>query len=69
MIQALARWRSAESVKIYARLNPEAHTAWVTKPLQHQASSTTGRRLPVIDAGEMLATFAAVETFFGRASA
>ena len=69
MIQALARWRSAKSAKIYARLNPEAHTAWVTKSLQHQASSTTGRRLPVIDADEMVATFAAAETFFSRASA
>ena len=69
MTQALARWRSAESVKIYARLNPEVHTTWVTKSLQHRASSTTGRRLPVIDADEMVATFAAAETFFGRTPA
>ena len=69
MIQALARWRSAESVKIYARLNPEVHTAWVSKCLLHRASSTTGRRLPVIDADDIVASFASADSYFGRASA
>ena len=66
MIQALARWRSAESVKVYARLNPETYTEWVSKSLLHQASSTTGRRLPTIDADEMVATFASADAFLSQ---
>jgi len=57
MIHALARWRSAEIVKIYARLNPSDYTSWVSKALTQQATSRTTARLPTIDAHGIVATF------------
>ena len=64
MIQALARWRSAESVKIYARLNPSDYTGWVCKALAQQTTSRTTARLPVIDAHNVIATFGAAGRLF-----
>ena len=59
--------------KIHSRLNPETQTAWVTRSPQHRASFpslfTTGFRLPVIGADEVVATFPAAETSFARVSA
>ena len=60
MIQAAARWRSAHSITIYARLNPTDHADLVDKALAHSASSTSTRNLPrglVIDANGIVATF------------
>jgi hypothetical protein len=31
-IRALARWNSAESLKIYARLNLADYVSWISKP-------------------------------------
>jgi hypothetical protein len=36
-IQTLARWRSVESLAIYARMNPADYTAWVTKAFTRSA--------------------------------
>ena len=57
MIQALARWRSAESVKIYARINPSDYTTWVSQALLQDTTSHTTARLPVIDAQGIAAAF------------
>ena len=54
-IQALARWRSPESIRIYARMNPDVYASWVTRSLQQRASSTSTANLPVIDRHEALA--------------
>ena len=57
--QALARWRSAESIRIYARMNPDIYAGWVTKSLQERASSTSTANFArcglVIDRHEALA--------------
>ena len=54
-IQALARWRSVESLRIYARMNPDVYAGWVTKALSQRASSTSTANLPVIDRHDALA--------------
>jgi integrase len=54
-IQALARWRSTESIRIYARMNPEVYSEWISKSLLQRASSTSTANLPVIDSSEALA--------------
>jgi hypothetical protein len=54
-IQALARWRSTESIRIYARMNPEVYSDWITRSLLQRASSTSTANLPVIDRSEALA--------------
>ena len=58
-IQALARWRSPESIRIYARMNPDVYAGWVTKSLQQRASSVSTANLPVIDRHEALARLGA----------
>ena len=55
-IQALARWRSEESILIYGRMDATLYCDYVDKALQQNTMSITGRRLPfAIDEGEMLA--------------
>jgi len=55
-IQALARWRSPESIRIYARMNPDVYAGWITKSMQQRASSTSTANLPcVIDEHEAMA--------------
>jgi integrase len=68
MIQALARWRSAESVKIYARLNPSDYANWVSKALTQVTTSHTTARLPVIDAHGVIATFGLAGQLFRQAT-
>jgi hypothetical protein len=64
MIQALARWRSSESLAIYARLNPSDYVAWTSKALAQRTDSTTTRRLPcAIDDDALIATFANASAF------
>ena len=58
-IQALARWRSPESIRISARMNPDVYAGWVTKSLQQRASSVSTANLPVIDRHEALARLGA----------
>ena len=60
-IQALARWRSPESIRIYARMNPDVYAGWVAKSLQQRASSTSTANLPVIDHHEALARLRTVD--------
>lgn len=67
MIQALARWRSAESVKIYPRLNPSDYANWVSKALVQTTTSRTTARLPVIDAHNVVATFGVAGRLFQAA--
>ena len=68
MIQALARWRSVESVKIYARINPSDYTTWVSQALLQDTTSHTTARLPVIDAHGIVATFGLATNFFADAA-
>jgi integrase len=59
-IQALARWSSAESFAIYARLNPPEYAGWVSKALLQRTDSISTRnlpRLPLIDDFDFFATF------------
>ena len=48
-IQALCRWRTAESLKIYARLNPADYAARVRRMVTTRVDSTIAARLPVLD--------------------
>ena len=59
-IQALARWRSVESLRIYARMNPAFYASWVTKALTQRASSTSTANLPLIDAHDAIARLQAM---------
>ena len=54
-IQALARWRSVESIRIYARMNPEVYSDWVERSLKQRASSTSTANLPTIDRHDAIA--------------
>ena len=56
-IQALARWRSPQSLAIYARINPADYTRWITAASNQHATSTSTRNLPVLDADSLYATF------------
>lgn len=68
-IQALARWSTAESLKIYARLSPADYMAWVRKASRTQTESTLahniakyGRAPPPTDDAQLhrdMASFAA----------
>jgi hypothetical protein len=69
-IQALARWRSPQSLLIYARMDPLVYTSWITKALQQDPRTITGRRLPfAIDPDNLVAACAAAENLFTAADA
>lgn len=69
-IQALARWSSAESLKIYARLNPADYASWISKAMTQRTDSTSTRHLPpLIDEYDIIATFPGSESIFARAEA
>jgi hypothetical protein len=55
IIQALVRWRSPESLQIYARLNPSARADFITAATRESASSISTANLPTIDADEAFA--------------
>jgi hypothetical protein len=61
MIQALVRWSSAESVKIYARLNPSDYSSWVCKALLQITPPTTTSNLPAIDTHGAIAMLSAAD--------
>ena len=68
-IQALARWRSVESLAIYARLNPSDYGDWVSKALLQRTDSTTTRRLPalpILDNFDLIQSFATSDSIFTR---
>ena len=54
-IQALCRWRSEDSVKIYARLSSGDYARWVRKALQQSISPVSSCNLPTIDGDEIIA--------------
>ena len=69
-IQALARWRSAESLEVYARLSPSDYAAWVSKALSQRIDFFTTRRLPrptPIDDSVIVASFYAASSLFDKA--
>ena len=68
MIQALARWRLAERVKIFVRINPPI-TPWARCALSQQTKSRTTARLRVINAHDMIATFGLAALLFTNADA
>ena len=49
LTQALCRWKSPESLVIYARLNAEAYGDWVLSALSARISSVQTANLPPID--------------------
>ena len=59
-IQALARWRSVESLRIYARMNPDVYAGWITKAYAQRASSTSTANLPTIDNHDAIAQYRAL---------
>ena len=70
LIQALARWSSEESLKVYARLNPSDYAAWITKASTQRTDSTTARHMPpLIDEYVIMESFLAAEDIFKRAEA
>ena len=54
-IQALVRWRSEESMKIYARLSSTDYAAWVTKIAKQKIHVLSSCNLPTVDAGAHIA--------------
>ena len=48
-IQALCRWKSKESLVVYARLNPESYGAWIAKARLADVTSIQTTNLPPID--------------------
>jgi hypothetical protein len=59
-IQALARWRSVESLRIYARMNPDVYAGWITRAYAQRASSTSTANLPTIDSHDAIAQYRAL---------
>lgn len=67
-IQALARWRSPQSLLIYARMDPRDYTAWIERALRQDPQTVTGKRLPfAIDEDGFIAACAMAEGAFGKA--
>jgi len=55
LIQAMCRWKSKESLIIYARLNAEEYGRWVMKAQAASISSVQTRNLPQVDDTNMAA--------------
>ena len=49
LIQAMCRWKSTQSLIIYARLNPETYGSWVMKAHTATVSSIQTANLPAFD--------------------
>ena len=60
MIQALCRWRTAASLKIYARTNPRDYAAHVRRMSQTDVDSTISAHLPSICDSELHANMGPV---------
>ena len=61
-IQALVRWRSEESIRIYGRMDASTYGSLISKALTQNTQSITGRRLPfAIDSDDFLV---AAETYY-----
>ena len=60
MIQALVRWRTSASLKIYARINPRDYAARVRRMSQTNVDSTIAAHLPSICDSELHASMGPV---------
>ena len=49
LIQALVRWKSAESLAVYARINPDDYMKWIRRAAAADPSSVQSHNLPTID--------------------
>jgi hypothetical protein len=49
LIQAMCRWKSKESLDVYARLNPETYGMWILKAQVADISSISTTNLPQFD--------------------
>jgi hypothetical protein len=58
VIQAFCRWKSAESVKIYARMNAAAYAATLLEVMEADITSISPHNLPTLDHDDK---FAALE--------
>ena len=56
MIQALLRWKSASSLHIYARLNPEVYGSWLSRAANADTTSVQTTSLPVLSPDGVVAT-------------
>ena len=52
LIQCLVRWKTAASVHIYGRLNPQEYADWMRRAARAETNSLQVQRLPVYDADE-----------------
>ena len=52
LIQAMARWKSPESVKIYGRLTPQNYAQWLRRAFSATTNSAQVQNLPVCDDDE-----------------
>ena len=70
-IMAILRWRSEESLAIYARMNDGERTGWVLSSMTQQIDSTVTAHLPRIDADDYIAHLqaAVVSGELGQAAA
>jgi hypothetical protein len=69
-IQALCRWQTEDSLRVYARLNPGDYAAWISKAFARRAESTTTRNLPTIVADPFVAQLQAdIQLLEARAGA
>jgi hypothetical protein len=49
LIQAMCRWRSTQSVAVYARLGPADYGRWVVRAQRQHTDSVTAANLPRLD--------------------
>ena len=54
-IMAILRWKSEEALLIYARMNDDERTEWVTKSMTQHVDSTVAANLPRLDPDEWVA--------------
>jgi len=61
LIQAMCRWRSPKSVKIYARLGRSDYSEWLLRAARVQTDAVTARNIPRIDHDSTVARLTASE--------
>ena len=55
LIQAIARWRSTQSIEIYARLGAKDYGTWVLRVQTQAVDVSTVRNLPRLDSDGVVA--------------
>ena len=68
LIQAMCRWKSKESLDIYARLNVEEYGLWVMKAQAASITSVQTRSLPQLDDANMAAVLEQLAEWEGVAA-